>query len=428
MLSRNDQTGKSSLRIAVVGGGAAGITASYYLGLRHRVDLFEAAPKLGGHVQTVMAKDGNNRDLPVDMGFIVFNDRTYPHFNRFLQRLGVQSAPTDMSFSYSEPHTGFAYSGTGLSGLFARRTNIIDPTFWRMLFAVTKFCKNITRDLKENRLSDDTLGGYLVKNRYPRILMSRYLGPMVQAIWSAECGAPDDFPLDRFARFFFNHGLLSIRGGPTWLYIPGGSHSYVHAFERSFTGNIRTSCPVQSISRSASGPELKINDQYLRYDAVVLACHADTALSLLAEPDEDEKKCLGPWRYVANDVVMHTDLSFLPANRRAWACWNVIADSEKREEKVSVHYWMNLLQRFDAASNYVVTLNPRCLVPHDLTHHRLEMSHPQFTMTALKSQAQFDQLQGRRSTYYCGSYHGNGFHEDAAASGVRVAELLGVEP
>lgn len=428
MLSRNDQTGKSSLRIAVVGGGAAGITASYYLGLRHNVDLFEAAPKLGGHVQTVMAQDGNNQGLPVDMGFIVFNDRTYPHFNRFLQKLGVQSAPTDMSFSYSEPHTGFAYSGTGLSGLFARRTNIIDPSFWRMLLAVTKLCKNITRDLENNRLTDDTLGGYLVKNRYPKILMSRYLGPMVQAIWSAECGAPEDFPLDRFARFFFNHGLLSIRGGPTWLYIPGGSHAYVRAFERSFAGNIRTSCPVRSISRSASGPALKIHDQYLRYDAVVLACHADTALSLLADPDEDEKKCLGPWRYVANDVVMHTDLSFLPANRRAWACWNVIADSEKREAKVGVHYWMNLLQRFEAASNYVVTLNPRRLVPHDLIQQRLEMSHPQFTVTALKTQAQFDQLQGRGSTYYCGSYHGNGFHEDAAASGVRVAELLGVEP
>jgi len=415
-----------ALRIAVVGGGAAGITASYYLSRRHQVDLFESAPKLGGHVQTVMADDGDNRKIPVDMGFIVFNNRTYPKFCRFLDHLGVKSASTDMSFSYSEPHTGFAYAGTSLSGLFARRANIINPAFWQMLLAVRSFCGNISRDLEQGRLKDGTLGGYIRENKYPDVLMARYLGPMVRAIWSAEEHEPENFPLERFARFFSNHGLLSIRGGPTWLYIPGGSHTYVRAFEQTFKGTIKTGCPVKGITRTTKGPLLHLEDQQLSYDAVVLACHADEALALLKDPDRAEMEVLSPWQYAPNDVIMHTDSSFLPANPRAWACWNVVAHPGDTEKRVHVHYWMNLLQRFSARKNHVVTLNPRRPVPNEAISRRLLMTHPRFNAQALKAQARLGSLQGRRNTYFCGSYHCNGFHEDAAASGVRVAQLLGV--
>jgi len=421
------QINEPGLRIAVVGGGAAGMTASYYLGRKHHVDLFEAAPKLGGHVQTVMADDGEGFKIPVDMGFIVFNNRTYPCFCRFLEDLKVKSAPTDMSFSYSEPHTGFAYAGSRLSGLFARRANLIDPAFWRMIFAVLKFCKNISRDLELGRLKDGTLGGYIREHGYPPVLMARYLGPMVRAIWSAEDHEPDKFPLERFARFFSNHGLLSFRGGPTWLYIPGGSHTYVRAFEQSFTGNIRTGCPVKGIYRTGHRVLIHLKDQDLEYDAVVLACHADTALDLLRDPDRAETEILSPWKYVANDVVMHTDPSFMPFNPRAWACWNVIAHPVDTDKRVHVHYWMNLLQRFSARKNHVVTLNPRRQVPEETISCRLEMSHPRFSASALKAQTALGSLQGERNTYFCGSYHGNGFHEDAAASGVRVARMLGAD-
>ena len=421
-IKRNHNPGN---KIAVVGGGAAGITASYYLSSKHQIDLFEAAPKLGGHVQTVTADDGGNRKIPVDMGFIVFNNRTYPKFCRFLEDLKVKSAPTDMSFSYSEPHTGFAYAGTSFSGLFARRANIISPGFWRMILAVVRFCRNISRDLEQGRLKDGTLGGYLREKKYPDILMDRYLGPMVRAIWSAEDHEPENFPLERFARFFSNHGLLSIRGGPTWLYIPGGSHTYVKAFEKSFPGTIRTGCPVKGVSRNKGTAMIHLEDQVLEYDAVVLACHADTALKLLKDPDNEEIRLLSPWEYVGNEVVTHTDQSFLPPNPRAWACWNVIAHPGDTEKRVHVHYWMNLLQRFSAGKNHVVTLNPRRPVPDEKVSRRMEMFHPRFSASALKAQAELASLQGVRNTYFCGSYHGNGFHEDAAASGVRVAGLLG---
>ncbi|WP_051617045.1 NAD(P)/FAD-dependent oxidoreductase [Desulfonatronovibrio hydrogenovorans] len=425
MYNQKKQRQKTGLRIAVVGGGAAGMAASYYLGQKHEVDLFEVSPKLGGHVQTVMADDGDNRKIPVDMGFIVFNNRTYPKFCRFLDDLGVKSAPTDMSFSYSEPQTGFAYAGTGLSGLFAHRINIINPGFWKMILAVLKFCRHISRDLEQGRLKDGTLGGYIRANNYPGILMDRYLEPMVRAIWSAEEHEPENFPLERFARFFSNHGLLSIRGGPTWLYIPGGSHTYVKAFEQRFSGTIRTGCPVKGVSRSKDAVTIHLEDQVLKYDAVVLACHADMALELLRDPGNEEIRLLIPWQYVGNEVVMHTDPSFLPPNPRAWACWNVIAQSGDKEKRVHVHYWMNLLQRFSASKNHVVTLNPRRTVPGKAVSRRLEMFHPVFNASSLSAQADLASLQGVRNTFFCGSYHGNGFHEDAAASGVRVAELLG---
>lgn len=414
-------------KIAVVGAGAAGIVAAHYLSRNYDVHVFEAGPQLGGHVQTVMAADGDGRVLPVDMGFIVFNDRTYPNFIQFLAELGIQGAATEMSFSYSEEETGFAYAGTSLSGLFARRANLVDPSFWQMLLALRRFSRTVTEDLEQERLGEETLSEYLRANSYPDILLRRYLEPMVRAIWSAESRDARDFPVRRFARFFFNHGLLSISGGPQWLYLPGGSHTYVQAFARKFSGTIHVSSPVQAVTRTPEGPILRVNDTPCSFDAVVLACHADTALALLTDADARERECLSPWRYVPNDVVLHTDASFLPSNPRAWACWNVIADKGARDDRVNVHYWMNRLQQLSARKNHVVSLNPRRPVPQDMQSRCLELHHPQFSVQALRVQPLLAELQGRRGTYFCGSYHGNGFHEDAAASGVRVARALGIE-
>jgi uncharacterized protein len=425
-------------KIAIVGAGAAGIVAAHYLSRAHDVLLFEAGPQLGGHVQTVMVPDGvvdnEERTLPVDMGFIVFNDRTYPNFLRFIAELGVQAAATEMSFSYSDPATGFAYAGTSLSGLFARRANLIDPAFWRMLLALRRFCRSITQDQEQDRLGEETLGDYLRANSYPDVLFDRYLEPMVRAIWSSESRDARAFPIRRFARFFSNHGLLSISGGPQWLYLPGGSHTYVQAFERTFSGAIHLSSPVQAVSRTTSGPVLRVNGSEVAVDAVVLACHADTTLALLTDADDLERECLSPWRYVPNDVILHSDASFLPPNRRAWACWNVIADAKvpasaktHPDDRVHVHYWMNRLQNLSAQNTHVVTLNPRRPVPEALQNRHMELHHPQFSTHALRMQPRLADLQGRRGTYFCGSYHGNGFHEDAAASGVRVAQALGIE-
>jgi len=198
-----------------------------------------------------------------------------------------------------------------------------------MLLALRRFCRNVTAELAANQLPEGTLGEYLQDNRYPNVLMRRYLGPMVRAIWSGESHAPQTFPLQRFVRFFANHGLLSLSGGPQWLYLPGGSQTYVQAFERVFSGTIHCSSPVQAVRRSEAGPVITVHGAQMRCDAVVLACHADTALSLLTDADDLERECLRPWRYAANDVILHTDATFLPPNHRAWACWNVIADSSR---------------------------------------------------------------------------------------------------
>lgn len=418
---------KSNLDVAVIGGGAAGIAAAHYLSRRHRVDLYEACSEPGGHVQTVTAGE-NGKSIPVDMGFIVFNNRNYPCFTRLMKELRVESSPTVMSFSYSEAHGGFAYSGHSLSGLFACRKNLVNPRFWSMLIQIKRFNSQVLEDLKTGRLKDITLGDYVRSRGFTRILFRRYLIPMVQSIWSAEEKAADNFPMVRFAHFFANHGLLSLKDRPEWMFITGGSFTYVQAFKKAFQGRLLLDSPVQGVSRRDSGPVVHLKGGDVKYQAVVLACHADTALALLRAPEEAQVRLLSPWQYEDNEVCLHTDDSFLPPNKRAWACWNYIAGAGKRPEKVNVHYYMNMLQDFQAGHNYVVTLNPESRPAQEKIQRCLNMAHPRFTRQALKAQAGIRSIQGRGGIYYCGSYHGNGFHEDAMASGVRAAQMLGVEP
>ncbi|WP_045211346.1 NAD(P)/FAD-dependent oxidoreductase [Desulfonatronovibrio magnus] len=411
--------------IAVIGAGAAGISAAHYLSRKYSVDLYESGPDIGGHVVTVMADD-NGSTIPVDMGFIVFNKRNYPCFCRLIQELNVESASTDMSFSYSEPGSGFAYSGHSLSALFASRTNIINPRFWKMLVSIARFNHSILKDLKAGSIQDTTLGKYVSMHGYHPVLFERYLEPMIKAIWSAEEEGAEKFPLKRFADFFANHGLLGIRDRPRWQYIKGGSHTYVKAFKKKFSGRVLTSTPVRAITRTSSGPEVHLDSGKFQYKAAVIACHADDALNLLHQPDHVERALLSLWQYTTNEVILHTDETFLPPNKRAWACWNYIAEPEKEHKKVNVHYWMNMLQNFKASLNHVVSLNPRTPVKRDRINHHQNMTHPCFTTQAVNSQSDLAQLQGRGGIYFCGSYHGNGFHEDAIASGVKAAQMLGV--
>ncbi|MFN2268282.1 MAG: NAD(P)/FAD-dependent oxidoreductase, partial [Desulfonatronovibrio sp.] len=342
--------------IAVIGSGAAGISAAHYLSKKYQVDLYEAGPHIGGHVVTVMAKD-RDREIPVDMGFIVFNKRNYPCFCRLIQELNIEASPTDMSFSYSESKSGFAYSGHSIPGLFANRTNIINPRFWKMIMAIAKFNRSILNDLKNDNIQDTTLGRYVSIHGYHPALFERYLEPMVKAIWSAEEEGAENFPLKRFADFFANHGLLSIGDRPKWQYIKGGSHSYVKAFEQKFSGQVFTSTPVRGVTRTSSNPVLYTDSGEFGYQAIVIACHADDALKLMRNPGSLEKNILSPWKYTTNNVFLHTDESFLPDNKRAWACWNYISMPENGQNKVNVHYWMNMLQNFKASLNHVVSLN-----------------------------------------------------------------------
>lgn len=413
-----------SQRIAVIGSGVSGLVAAYYLARRHEVVLFEAQDRLGGHVNTVRIgpEFGADAGLPVDTGFIVFNDRTYPHFIRFLSSLGIQGSPTDMSFSYSDLSKDFAYAGTGLSGLFACPRNTFSPGFWAFLAAIPRFNRRALRDLHSGGLEDICLEEYLDRIRAPERLRRDYLGPMTQAIWSAPESKAMAFPASSFLRFFDHHGLLSRPGTVQWRYIQGGSQTYVQAFQNAFPGQIRLNTAVQAVDRpDAGGPVVRQPDGDERFDSVVMAVHADQALDLLADADDLETQALAPWQYSKNRTVLHRDPALMPANRKAWACWNVLRSAaDLTSQKVRVTYWMNRLQRLQAKDHWMVSLNPDQKCTPGTKVYETMYEHPVYTMESGAAQKLLPSISGRRQTYFCGSYHGYGFHEDGARSAVDV--------
>jgi len=413
-----------SQRIAVIGSGVSGLVAAYYLARRHEVVLFEAQDRLGGHVNTVrIGSDfGPDAGLPVDTGFIVFNDRTYPHFIHFLSNLGIQGSPTDMSFSYSDPGRDFAYAGTGLSGLFAGPKNVFSPGFWAFLMAILRFNRRALRDLGSGDLEDMTLDKYLDHIRASRRLRRDYLGPMTQAIWSAPESKAMDFPASSFLRFFDHHGLLSRPGTVQWRYIQGGSQTYVQAFQAVFPGRIRLNTPVQAVDRQdPDGPVVRWLDGEERFDSAVIAVHADQALDLLKDADDLENQALAPWKYSQNRTVLHQDPSLMPHNQKAWACWNVLQPAaDQTNQKVQVTYWMNKLQRLPAKDQWLVSLNPDQDCAPGTEVYTTMYEHPVYTLESAAAQRLLPSISGRRNTYFCGSYHGYGFHEDGARSAVDV--------
>jgi predicted NAD/FAD-binding protein len=422
-------TDDQSLRIAVVGGGVAGIVAAELLQRRHQVTLFEKNGYIGGHTHTVVIPDGPDAGTPVDTGFIVFNDRTYPILNRFLRHLNVAIAKSDMSFSYCCEKSGFEYASRSLDSLFAQRASLVDPTYWAMLGQILVFNRLVRAKLQRGELDDFTLGRFLRRFRFSPRFREQYLFPMVAAIWSAPDAAVEHFPMLSFARFFENHGLLALRHQPQWYYVAGGSHTYVRAFLKRFGGEVRTGAAVAAIRREADGVILQdAGGQNHRFDRVVIAAHADEALKMLADPSADERRLLGAWRYSTNQTFLHTDPRWMPANRRAWASWNVFrsARSDARSG-VTLTYHMNRLQRLETRHPYLVTLNPFAPVAEERIVARMTYTHPTYTFESLATQPALPRLNGRRHTCFCGAYFGYGFHEDAARAGVEAAKALGAD-
>ena len=424
----------SRQRMAVIGAGVSGMVAAHYLAKKHDVVLYEAQDRLGGHVNTVdIGSDfGPDAGLPVDTGFIVYNDRTYPNFIRFLQELGIQGAPTDMSFSYTDLSRSFAYAGTDLNGLFACRRHVFHPGFWAFLTGILRFNRRATRDMSCEDLQGITLDTYLKRTKASKRLLRDYLGPMTQAIWSAPEAEAKAFPAASFIHFFDNHGLLSRPGRIQWRYLQGGSRTYVQAFAAAFPGQVRLNSPVQSVERdSPKGPLVRTSQAEDHFDGVVLATHADQALRLLTDADDTERAALGPWRYSQNRTVLHCDPGQMPALSRAWACWNVLKHDadQKTQGAVRVTYWMNRLQRLQAQRPWLVTLNPaRDLAPGSTVYETM-YEHPIYTLESTASQEILPAISGRRGTYFCGSYHGYGFHEDGARSAVNVVHRhFGITP
>lgn len=414
------------LRIAVIGSGISGLSSAWLLSQRHDVTLYESAPRLGGHANTVDVAQRSGGDVPVDTGFIVYNEATYPNFTALMAHLGVATKATEMSFAVSLDEGRLEYSGTSLSGLFAQRLNLLSPRFWSMLSDLRRFYSQATRDAQSSALAGQSLGDYLDAGRYGQAFREDHLLPMAAAIWSAPCNEMLSYPAAAFIRFHHNHGLLKLTNRPVWRTVDRGSRSYVERLGEAFRGDIVLGNAVRQVTRLESGVSVETADGEVRgFDHVVLATHADQALAMLADPSAEETTLLGAFRYSFNRAILHTDATLMPRRRNAWASWNHLGERRAPDAPCAVTYWMNLLQGLETEQPLFVTLNP----PRDPapgTVLREEMyEHPIFDGPALAAQERLWSLQGGRNTWFCGAHFGAGFHEDGLQAGLAVAEDLG---
>lgn len=415
--------------IAVIGSGISGLTAAYLLSRRHSITLFEAGEQIGGHTAT-KSVSVDQAEYQIDTGFIVFNDRTYPNFIKLLSHLGVSSQTTEMGFSVTCPETGFEYSGSGFKGLFAQRRNLLRPRFLKMLTEVVRFNRACTRAFKENSIEKDlTLGEYLQRQGYSEFFQHYYILPMVSAIWSSGLAGAASMPLVFFVRFFHNHGLLTVTNQPQWYTVKGGSKAYLGPITRQFGDTIRTRCPVQSVRRLNEGGVEVSTEQFgtEHFDEVVIACHSDQALKLLADPSEAEYEILAAIPYQNNEVVLHTDTALLPKSPRAWASWNYRLAGADVENQAVLTYNMNMLQNIEAPQTFCVSVNASSEIDANKVLGRYSYSHPVFNRASIAAQQNWHQISGKRNTHFCGAYWRNGFHEDGVVSGLKVAAALGEE-
>ncbi len=415
------------MKIAVVGAGVTGLGAAWQLSRKHDVTLYESHRKLGGHAHTVTVKrDG--RDVPVDVGFIVYNEPNYPNLTHLFDALGVETEFSEMSFAFSGNGGDFEYSGS-LAGLFAQKRNLLRPRLWVMLRDLLRFYREAPRFLDQPE-PGMTLGGYLEANGYSRGFLYDHLLPMAAAIWSSPLEEILDFPAESFMRFNDNHGLLQMNGRPEWRTVSGGSRNYVERMAEEIT-RIRVATPVSGISREKQGVTVfDAHGDSSQYDQVVFATHADVTLSILGkEATQEERAILGAFSYQRNFAVLHQDPRLMPKRKGVWSSWNYISQSrDAADPVVSVTYWMNRLQNLDPEFPLFVSLNSLTPPAPDLTLRSFIYDHPQFDLAALTAQRQLPTIQGVADTWFCGSYCGYGFHEDGLQAGLAVAAALGCPP
>lgn len=405
----------------MIGGGVSGLVAALLLGRRHEVTLFESADYAGGHTRTVPVDTGDGA-LAVDTGFIVFNDRTYPMFTRLLDRLGVASRDTEMSFSVRCDRSGLEYNGTSLDGLFADRRQLLSPAFLGMVRDILRFNRDGAD--QADRAGRASVRGFLEAHRYGRRFRDHYLLPMGASIWSCPTGTFLDFPIAFVMTFFANHGLLQLRDRPTWKVVRGGSARYVERLVAASRARVRLSTPVFGVRRHADHVGVRLASGVETFDEAVLACHADQALHLLEDPSIEERQLLGAFPYAANTAVLHTDTGWLPTRRRAWASWNYRVPAAA-DVAPAVTYHMNRLQHLETDRQYCVTLNPASSIASGTEIARFTYHHPVFSAARVEAQAHHASLIRRRGTSYCGAYWGYGFHEDGVRSALAVTAAFG---
>lgn len=413
------------MRIAVVGSGIAGLGAAWLLDRAHEVHVFEREGRLGGHAWTVDVEE-DEASLAMDVGFLVFNHRTYPNLVRLFETLGVRSIASDMSFALRCERCDLEFSGTGLRGLFAQRRNLARPSFWRLLADVLRFNAEGRRLAASADKAGGTLGEFLAARRYSHGFVHHYLLPMAAAIWSAPAAAVEEFSVDALLTFFANHGLLGVTTHLQWHTVAGGSRNYVEALSSGLSNRPRLADPVREVERDDSGVWVTSGAGRERFDRVVLAVHADQARELLSDMDEFEADVLSPWVFSSNRVVLHTDEGFLPRRRCAWAAWNyTVGDCRDTGAPVPVTYLINRLQGLESPHSYLVTLNPGREVRPDAVVRSFSFSHPVFDQASASLQSRIAEANGRRNTFFCGAWLGNGFHEDGLVSALQVSGRLG---
>ena len=413
------------MKIAVIGSGISGLSSAYYLSKKHKVDLFEKEDHFGGHAHTIdidYDKDGK-KNLPVDIGFIVFNYKTYPNLINFFSENNIEIEKSDMSFSVSVKGKNIEYCGKGLNGIFINRKNIFNLKFLKMFFEIIKFYNQCD---KLNELNDElTLNSFLKNKRLSQYFINYHILPMVSAIWSMPPYEAGQMPLKFFIKFFQNHGLFKFKERPQWYTVKNRSRTYVNKILEKISGEYFKNYNINKVERKTDGVRVFYGEdnEFFDYDKVVFATHADQTISIIKNPTDEEKNLLTKFNYKKNIALIHTDEKVMPLNKKAWSSWNSSINSNNFKES-SITYWLNLLQNLNVRKNIFLTLNPFFQVDKDKIIKKIEFTHPYYNQEALSFQKNLSNIQNKKNILFCGSYFGYGFHEDGIKSSIDMLKFL----
>ncbi len=412
------------MKIAVVGSGIAGLSAAYYLSKKHKVDLFEKENKFGGHANTINVKYESNKEVAVDIGFMVFNKKTYPNLINFFLENQIKIEKSDMSFSVSESGSDIEYCGKGINGIFSNKKNLFNIKFIKMFFEIISFYKNCERiEIKKD--STKTLGEYLKEIKISNYFVNYHIIPMVSAIWSMPPHEASQMPLTFFLNFFKNHGLFKLKNRPQWYTVENRSIMYVDKIIDQISGNHFKNYNINKVVRNDMGAKIFYGgeNEFFNYDKVVIATHANEALNIIDNPTSDEKAILKNFKYRENTAVIHFDDSIMPKNKKAWCSWNT-SMSKENTNNTSVTYWLNQLQNLKIDKDIFLTINPFRKISDDKIFKIVNFTHPYYDNAALSNQNNLKEIQNKKNILFCGSYFGYGFHEDGIMSSIEMIKTL----